>query len=79
MYLYYCPKCGYERFISDIPSDSRINNRDTWGMPIYHSNCPNCGNTNAGCMVVCNKQEHVVDNLELDYIRYVIGLYQHQC
>ena len=71
MYYYYCPKCGYETLITKIPRNSMGNCRDGFGVPIHHSECPNCGNLDAGCMYCMDNT-----NEEKQYYRSVIGMYQ---
>ena len=72
-YLYYCPRCKYEKAITKIPENSLANCREGHGRPIYHSACPKCGNLDAGCI------EHDFDYQDGDDERddkYIISLYQ---
>ena len=69
-YYFYCPKCNYGVYTNMLPN-SVPNCRDGLGRPIYHNICPTCGNLDAGMMKI-----YIGDNIELDYIKSVIKMYQ---
>lgn len=68
---FYCPNCGYEEIITEIPKYAIPNIRDGWGRPIYHFPCSKCGNLNAGCM-----HDDMDDKDSHEYFKEVIRLYQ---
>jgi predicted nucleic acid-binding Zn ribbon protein len=71
MYYFYCPNCGKEDKVTQKPRDTVANTRDGWGVPIYHCECSNCHNLDAGCMVVREDSD-----LEKEYCHNVIKMYQ---
>ena len=70
-YYFYCPKCGHQEEIERLPRGTVPNCRDGYGVPIYHFECPDCGNLDAGFM---RKRENTT--AEKVYYRSVIGMYQ---
>ena len=70
-YYFYCPHCGYEETAKEVPKGAVGNIRDGWGMPIYHYECPECHNLDAGYM--CQRDGSMDEKV---YYRSVIGLYQ---
>ena len=71
MYYFYCPNCGKEEEVSELPEGTVGNIRDGFGMPISHYECPNCNNLDAGFM-----SERVGDDDEKKYYQHVIEMYQ---
>ena len=71
MFYYYCPNCKYENKIRDIPYEAAGNIRDGYGWPIFHFECPNCHNLDAGAMGIRDDDEE-----EREYYRSVISMYQ---
>lgn len=71
MFYYYCPNCNYEDKIKDVPHYAAGNPRDGYGRPIYHFECPNCHNLDAGAMSIQYDDEE-----EREYYRSVIDMYQ---
>lgn len=74
MYYFYCPKCGFEKFVdsAELPKSGLIGNiRDGNGTPILHYPCEKCGNPHSGYM-----RMQFGDMDEKVYFRSVIGLYQ---
>lgn len=76
MYYFYCPNCGKEDDIkyNDIPKDRVGNCRDGWGTPVYHYECPDCHNLDAGCMLTHHND--MDEEEEKMYYRHVISMYQ---
>ena len=70
-YYFYCPNCGKEDIVNKIPKGVRGNIRDGYGMPIYHYECSNCHNLDAGFMMEREKDEG-----ERRYYQSVIKMYQ---
>lgn len=73
MYYFYCPNCGKEYEVKEKPRNTVGNIRDGYGTPIYHYECPDCHNLDAGFMQMWhdgNKEE------EKQYYRSVIEDYQ---
>lgn len=71
-YYFYCPNCGYEQSsIKKLPKGGVSNIRDGYGRPIYHYECPKCGNLDAGAMQIEGD-----DDRWKSYCRVVIGSYQ---
>lgn len=71
MFYFYCPNCGKEEIVEKIPRDTIGNTRDGYGMPIYHYECSECHNLDAGYM-----RQKIGDDDEKKYYRHVIGYYQ---
>jgi len=71
MFYFYCPKCGFEKEIDKLPKGTVANIRDGYGIPIYHYECEQCGNLDAGFMYQRNG-----DMDEKVYYRSIIGLHQ---
>ncbi len=77
LYYFYCPNCGYEKQVAKLPLGTCANLRDGYGTPIYHYECPQCHNLDAGYMAY----DPLLDNgshpkeAEL-YFQHVISLYQ---
>ena len=71
MYYFYCPNCGKEDEVEVKPRGTIGNTRDGWGMPIYHYECSNCHNLDAGFMM----ERHGGDD-EKRYYQSVIAMYQ---
>lgn len=71
MYYFYCPNCGKEDEVDRRPKGTVSNLRGGYGMPIYHYECSNCHNLDAGFM-----WERSNDDGEREYYRSVIELYQ---
>lgn len=71
MFYFYCPNCGNSKEVERLPRGTMANIRDGFGGAIYHYECDNCHNLDAGFM-------QVVDNTqsEVNYIQSVIGIYQ---
>lgn len=68
---FYCPKCKYESDVDrkDIPKNAVGNIRDGYGKPIYHYQCPQCGNLDAGAIDFDRGDDRL-------YARSVISMYQ---
>lgn len=75
MFYFYCPNCGLSEEISQkqIPRDRSLNCRDGYGRPIYHYECPTCGNLDAGAMNMTGRED---DPGWKRYCESVISLYQ---
>ena len=73
MYYFYCPNCGKEDEVKEKPRGTVGNIRDGYGTPIFHYECLECHNLDAGFMRMwhaCDKEE------EKRYYRSVIKMYQ---
>jgi predicted RNA-binding Zn-ribbon protein involved in translation (DUF1610 family) len=70
-YYFYCPKCGRQEEVERRPRGTVPNCRDGYGVPIYHFECPDCGNLDAGFML---ERDKTID--EKVYYRSVIRMYQ---
>lgn len=72
-YYFYCPNCGNQYIVGEIPKGTIANNRDGYGVPIYHYECNKCHNLDAGFM-------HNIDGSlskdDIVYFRSVISMYQ---
>lgn len=71
MYYFYCPKCEYQEEVEKLPRGTVPNCRDGYGVPIYHFECPNCRNLDAGFM---RERDKTIE--EKIYYRSVIKNYQ---
>ena len=71
MYYFYCPNCGNEYEVKNLPRHTVGNIRDGWGMPINHYKCEKCLNLDAGFML-----ERRGDSDEKEYYKSVISMYQ---
>ena len=71
MFYFYCPNCGKEEIVEKIPRGTMPNCRDGYGIPIYHYECSECHNLDAGYM---RQKSASLD--EKVYYRHVIGYYQ---
>lgn len=71
MFYYYCPHCGYQEEVKELPTGTIPNCRDGYGRAIYHYKCKKCGNLDAGFirMFLRNMSKKV-------HLRSIIGLYQ---
>lgn len=77
MQFFYCPKCGFEEEVSAIPRDAVGNTRGGYGIPIYHYECPQCHNLDAGAMQLRpDKEPEFPKSEQKNYIRSVIEMYQ---
>ena len=77
-YYFYCPKCGLEQVVEDIPPTGTVaNTRGGYGTPIYHYECPQCHNLDAGYMRfgLC-KMKDLPDEEQKKYFKRVIDMYQ---
>ena len=71
MYYFYCPNCKKEDEVDKRPDGTMPNIRDGFGPPIYHYECPDCHNLDAGFM-----EEKTGCNNEKEFYRVIIGMYQ---
>lgn len=72
-FYFYCPCCEKEEIVEQLPKNTLANIRDGYGFPIYHYECQNCGNLDAGFIPLRNNKIGYEDML---YYQHVIGLYQ---
>lgn len=70
-FYFYCPNCGFEKEVNELPKGTVGNLRDGFGIGISHYECKKCHNLDAGFM-----REIYEDLDEKVYYRSVIGLYQ---
>ena len=66
MYYFYCPNCKKEDRVNSLPRGTVGNTRGGWGYPIYHCECSNCHNLDAGFM-----REKNGDNDERKYYNII--------
>lgn len=71
MFYFYCPKCGFQKEVDELPTGTTVNKRCGGGMYIFHYKCDKCGNQEAGFMKECSG--HMDEKV---YYRSVISLYQ---
>lgn len=74
-FYFYCPRCGYETEVNQLPRGTVANPRDGWGTGIYHYECVNCGNLDAGYMRNIVRGNDTLEEWQ-KYCRSVISLYQ---
>lgn len=70
-FYFYCPNCGNEMEVEEIPRGTVANIRDGFGVPIRHYKCDRCSNLDAGFM-----SERDGSDEEKQYYRQVISRYQ---
>lgn len=77
-YYFYCPKCGLEEVVKDMPLTGTVaNTRGGYGTPIYHYKCPQCHNLDAGYMRFgIGKMNELPDDDQKKYFKSVINMYQ---
>lgn len=77
-YYFYCPKCGFEEIVREtLPKGIVPNIRDGYGTPIYHYECPQCHNMDAGYMRFgLGKMSELPDEDQEIYFRHILGMYQ---
>lgn len=77
-HYFYCPKCGFEEVIeTSLPNGTVPNIRDGYGTPIYHYECPQCHNLDAGYMRLgLGRMNELPDDEQKEYFRGVISIYQ---
>lgn len=76
-YYFYCPNCGSEDVVKTLPAGTVANIRDGYGTPIYHFECPQCHNLDAGYMRFgLGRMNELPDYKQKEYFRDVIGMYQ---
>jgi hypothetical protein len=71
LFFFYCPHCGNEKEVAQLPRGTVGNIRDGYGTPIYHFKCEQCSNLDAGYM-----RERDGNDNEKRYYRDVISRYQ---
>ncbi len=79
MYYFYCPYCGYEYKVKSIPIPKMTipNIRDGFGTPIYHYECPQCSNLDAGFMKFgIGRNGELSEEEQIKYFKSVISYYQ---
>lgn len=77
MYYFYCPNCGTENTTNVLPKGIIPNIRDGFGTPIFHYECYNCHNLDAGYMQFgIGKMSEVPEEDQKQYFQSIIGMYQ---
>ena len=72
-YYFYCPNCGNQYIVNELPKGTVGNIRDGFGTPIFHFECHKCHNLDAGFMF--NKYNTLTKD-DIVYYRSVISMYQ---
>lgn len=72
-YYFYCPNCGNQYIVDELPKGTAKNNRNNCGEPIYHHNCCKCHNPDAGFM---NTKDGSLNKDDVVYFRSIISMYQ---
>lgn len=71
MFYFYCPNCKREEVTEMRPFHVYVHPRAGYGSPVYHCECPNCHNLDAGGMVMAAYSRPF-----RDYAQSVIEIYQ---
>ena len=72
MYYFYCPNCDKEDEVKERPCGTVGNIRDGYGTPIFHCECTECHNLDAGFMQMWRDGDK---EQEKRYYRSVIEMY----
>jgi NAD-dependent SIR2 family protein deacetylase len=72
-YYFYCPHCGNQYIVDELPKKTMANCRDGYGAPIYHYECNKCHNLDAGFMY---NRNGALTKDDIVYFRSVISMYQ---
>lgn len=76
-YYFYCPNCKLEGEVDELSLGTMANTRGGYGTPIYHFECLQCHNLDAGFMRYgVGKMSEIGMEEQKQYFRSVISQYQ---
>ena len=75
MYYFYCPNCKKEEEVKEKPRGTVPNIRDGYGAPVYHYECPDCHNLDAGYISLQHDNDNDKENVK-KYYQNIIKRYQ---
>lgn len=70
MYYFYCPNCGYQEEVKELPNNT-VEDMYGYNYPVFLHKCESCGSEYAGFM-----EQNTRDMSEKVYQRSIISLYQ---